>query len=363
MKKLLIISLSAGAGHVRAAKALEETAHQKYPELETRHIDMAEYITIPMKKALIDSYGLMVKRVPELWGFLYDRINSPKGADRLTKLTKQLKQVNSLKFRKFVRAYNPNKIICTHFFPTDVLLNAPNRFQINQPVCTVITDYDLHSLWFVPNTDHYFVATQKMKQKMIQLDIVDRDKITISGIPVSPVFYSQKSIAELRKNYQIPKNKKVVLVLSGGQGLTKSNQVVKLLLKSNLPLTIIAIAGKNKRLENVLKKIKFPSHISLLSVGWTETIDEYMRLADVIVTKPGGITTTECVALGKPMIIVDPIPGQEEHNADHILSNDLGVIARNPTDLQYYVEQGFDYSIAKQKKNAAEIILKSVIGR
>ena len=361
MKKLLIVSWSAGAGHVRAAEAIEKAAAVKYPNLEAQHIDLADYISLPMKKAIIDSYDIIVKRVPELWGFLYGKINSRKGADRLTKLTKQLKQANSLKFRKFVSAYKPDAIICTHFLATDILLSAKKRWSISQPISTLITDYDIHNLWFVPGTKYYFVATEKMKQKMIQQRITSAKNIVVSGIPVDPIFYKTKSTALLKKKHKIPTNKRVVLVLSGGQGLAKSSKIVKTLLKINLPMTIVAIAGNNKRLENALKKINPPKHIKFFPVGWTDKIDEYMRMADTIISKPGGITTSECIALKKPMIIIDPIPGQEDHNADHLLTYGLGVIARSPEDLEYFVKTPFSYPKQKTSVPATDIILKTLL--
>ncbi|MBU0597347.1 glycosyltransferase [Patescibacteria group bacterium] len=357
--KLLIISLSAGAGHVRAAEAIKKTAEQSFPSIEVKHIDMADYISLTMKKTVITSYAMMVKTVPELYGYLYNKANTNKSANRLNKLTKQLKRINSVRLYSFIDDYKPDIILCTHFLATDVILGASQKRKIDSPVNTLITDYDLHNLWVVPNTNHYFVATKKIEWKMMRQD-VQKNKITISGIPIDPIFYKEKSIDKLREDYKIKPNKKVVLVMSGGQGMGKAGKIVKMLTTSSQPLSIIAIAGKNKHLEKRLKKIKVPSHIDLYSIGWTDKVDDYMRLADIIITKSGGVTTTECITLGKPMIIIDPIPGQEEQNADYILSNNLGFIARNTDDLLYYVEQDSYQTTKITPKNSAKIILENL---
>jgi processive 1,2-diacylglycerol beta-glucosyltransferase len=358
MLKLLIISLSAGAGHVRAAEAVRKTAELYFPNIQATHIDLADYTTFTLRRTVISSYAMMVKTMPEIYGFLYDQANKPKNTRRLNRLTKLLKRMNSARFYRYLRQERPDAILCTHCLASDIILNAPKKYQFNAPVSVAVTDYDLHNLWIVPGTNHYFVATEKMKWKM-EREGVPEEKITVSGIPIQPVLFEEKKESDLRKKYQIPANKRVVLVLSGGQGLGKSNKIVETLFTSSQPMAIIAIAGKNAKLEEQLKNYQPPAHIDFHPVGWTRDVDEYLRLADVVVTKPGGITTTECLTLGKPIIAVDPIPGQEEHNAEFILSHGFGQIARGPADLLYYIEHPFTCEKAKMR-NAAEIILNKL---
>jgi processive 1,2-diacylglycerol beta-glucosyltransferase len=364
MKKILIISLSAGAGHIRAAEAVEKTIQQKYKNIEVKHIDMAKYISMPMKKTVIDSYALMAKRLPELWGFLYEKTDNPKITKKFNSLTKQIKTVNSTRLYDLIKNYNPDKILSTHFLASEIVLNAPKKYKFNIPVSTLITDYDLHNLWLVPGTEKYFVATEKMKWKIVKQENIPEKNIIVSGIPIDPVFYKNKSISELKNKHDIPKKKKTILVMSGGQGLSKSDEVVKSIFDIKKSIAIIAIAGKNKKLEKKLKSLKPPKNIHLKTIGWTDKIDEFMRIADIIISKPGGITTTECVTLKKPIIATQPIPGQEEHNAQYILENNLGFVAHDAEDMLYYLNSILNSSKAvKQKnrhKNAAEIIIKKL---
>ncbi len=360
--KILLVSLSAGAGHIRAAQAIQKTGALQYPRLSIEHIDMADYISLSMKKTAIDSYALIVKRMPELWGFLYEKIDSGKTSQRFNRLTKQLKQANSLRLYNYVREYRPDAIICTHFLPADVLLNAPKRFKPNVPINTVITDFDLHNLWIVPDTARYFVATEKMKWKMANKGVRE-SQITISGIPIDPVFFQDKNIKRLKKKHNIPENKKVALVLSGGVGLTRTDRVIRALGNVNRPLHVVAIAGKNKKLYTKLTKLSLPENLTLTAIGWTDEIDEYMRLADIVITKTGGVTTAECIALNKYIIATEPIPGQEERNAEYIMQNDYGVVAHTPNDLTYHVTSFLDEPKKYNKKtpNGALTVLKKVL--
>jgi processive 1,2-diacylglycerol beta-glucosyltransferase len=225
----------------------------------------------------------------------------------------------------------------------------------------VITDYYAHHIWIAPGANHYFVAHEKIAQQLIKKNI-SQTQITISGIPVDPIFYQDKPIDELKNKYQLFQERKNILLLSGGQGLIDISQAIKVLFRSNTPLNIIAIAGKNKKLENKLKKITVPAHIYLQTIGWTEAIDEYLRLADVVVTKPGGATIAECLALDKPIIIINPIPGPEERNADYLVSNGLAQIVRDTEDLLSYVE---NWPTKMNDKiiinNAAKIILEKIL--
>ena len=199
---------------------------------------------------------------------------------------------------------------------------------------------------------------------MIQMGIPE-ENITMSGIPVDPVFYENKPLEELKKIYQAGGAQKNILVLSGGQGLAHTDKIISALFKSKANLHIFAVAGNNDKLKHDLEKLFPPANMQLTTLGWTDKIDEYIRIADMVITKPGGLTTTECIILQKPIIAISPIPGQEEYNAEYILENNFGVIAREPEDLLYYLEKNFASSLnlknrKNNKKTSAEIILEEL---
>lgn len=331
--KLLLLSLSTGSGHVRAADAIRQYAVAHYPDVEVRHIDVFDYISTPFQKATVDAYDWIIKEAPELWRFLYYRSDNELLLKQVHRLTRRLKRMNAQKLYEFIDEFGPDYIVSTHFFATDLFLSKREKFGGTTPIATVLTDYRLHELWFIDGTDHYFVPTDTLRVDMIDKGFAG-DTVTTSGIPVDPVFY-QRPLQHDSTTTQ--NNIPTVLVMSGGQGLSRSDEVVKALFALAMPLSIVAVAGKNEALEAALRSLAVPAHVSLEVVGWTNKIDTYMREADVIVSKPGGLTTTECIVLGKPLIAINPIPGQEEANAAYLVDQGLGYVAMDSTQLLAHV--------------------------
>ncbi len=364
-KKILIISISAGSGHLRAAQAIAKTATAKFPELEVRHIDMMDYVSKSMKTAVVESYDLMAKQLPELYGFFYKKTDRPKISWRLRKLSKFFNKINSGNFFKYIQEFQPDLILCTHFFPIYALAELKKKYNLTTPISLVITDYRHHGLQTSINISHYFVPIKKISWDLARNNVPAKN-ITVSGIPIDPSFYETKSAAELNKKLNIQDGYKNILVLSGGHGLIDTNKIIACLFQLSGKINIFAIAGNSQKLKQQLEKLTPPKYINLNIIGWTDKIDEFMRVADVIISKPGGLTTTECMVLRKPIIAISPIPGQEEYNAEYILENKLGVIAHIPEDLLYYIENDFSSRFSPPKippsqPTAAEIILNELI--
>ena len=301
-------------------------------------------------------------------GYIYEKTNDDKRVKTVSKIIKKANQFNSRKFYQFLNTFDPDYIICTHSFPAQVIEQSREPRHKGIPLSVVITDYGIHSYWLVSTRATYFVATKKMKWEMVQKGIPEKHVI-ISGIPVDPIFCMNKSIPDLHSKYHISSTERVVLLLSGGQGFMKSDTVLALLLQHTYtnPIRIIAVAGKNKKLVKQLGAVvqSAGTSIPVDIVGWTETVDEYLHLADVVVTKPGGSTTSECILLGKPMIVINPIPGQEEHNAEYIADAGYGHIVRTGTDLLYYVDMYTTKPMSTcsdqaRTTPAAEVIVKTV---
>ena len=367
-KHILVVSVSAGAGHVRAAQAIEEEVSQAYPKHSVTHVDLLDYVSLPMKKVIKELYGVIVKTLPELWGYIYQKSDNATQIRRYTMLTNKLGQLNATKFYQFLDTEQPDQVICTHSLPAQIIKQSKITEHRRIPISMVITDYFFHSYWLIEEVNKYFVATPKMKWHMERCG-VPKKHIHVSGIPVSPVFYKKKDVSVLKKKYKIRKDEKVVLVLSGGQGLGQSNKIVQGLFGQvfGAPIHIIAIAGKNKRLHAALTKLKndVPVKMNYTVVGWTDNMDEYMRIADVVISKPGGITTSECLALGKPLIAVNPIPGQEERNAQYLLEVGGGHIAVNDLDIMYYTEQAIKknskHTVVRKRQTTKNILKKLLV--
>ena len=358
MKKLLIISVSAGAGHVRIAQAVEQTARLSYPDLDVEHIDMMDFVVAPVRAAIVETYDQLVRRMPSLWGYLYDVSDSADRLDKIEAIIRMINQVNARKLYDVVQDYAPDHIICTHSFPAQALAQS-NALQ-DIPLSVIVTDYGLHSYWLLGKPDTFFVGAPRVKHALMH-EGVDEENIHVTGLPVLPIFFEEKDTLALRKQYRLPVDKKIILVLSGGQGFMKGDMVVQKILGCHLEESphIIAIAGKNEELYASLQQLA-DAHPTVHAVGWTDAMDEYMRMADVIIGKPGGSTVSEVMALGKPFIAVHPIPGQEEQNALFLEQNQKGHVAQSDIDLYESIQAALhkEGSDDPMKENPAETILK-----
>ena len=333
---LLIVSVPAGSGHTRAAQALVDTAQTTHPDMNISHINLLDYLRSPMHSAVVTAYDMAVKHTPELWGYMYEKTNSPKMYKRLEKMKRQLLKMKRADLDSYLETYKPDYILSTHFLPP--------MFFDHPRTGTLITDYDFHEVWLSEGKEDYFVASEKISWKLARRGISE-DRIHQTGIPIDPDFFSLPNKEALRKKEDISTKERVALVLSGGQGLSHTDEIVETMFESEDLDRIIAVAGNNEALFEKLQKQRAPKHISYDVIGWTDRMHEYMGLADVVVSKPGGLTTTECLAVGTPLIAVSPIPGQEEQNAEYIVRNNLGLPAQTPDDLLYAIA-----TIDKQQK-------------
>ncbi len=358
-KKLLIISFSAGSGHVRAAEAIRKTAEIHFPGVTTVHIDLADYLPTTTKAIILKSYLFAASKIPSLWRFLYEHTNDDAGQELLEMVTQLGANINAGKLYRFIDELQPDYIINTHFLSTKLLF--ARKTPPTAPVSTVVTDYDVHEYWITEGTHTYFVASEKIVWKLKKKGIPYRN-IVKSGIPIDPVFFTKNNVSALKKQQNIPQSKPLVLVLSGGQGIGRTIDIVTILRDLETPCQIIAIAGNNFELQTKLATIPMPEHISLTALGWTDQMDQYMRMADVIVSKPGGLTTTECMTLKKWLIAAMPIPGQEEVNATFLLDHQAGSVATTYEDLLFYTEEQLKHprTVQYRPKPAAETILKHV---
>ncbi|MBT3419117.1 MAG: hypothetical protein HN429_02315 [Candidatus Magasanikbacteria bacterium] len=351
---ILILSLSAGSGHVRAAEAIKNQATLDYPQIHVTHIDMAGYLSFFLHFFMLRIYRLLARHAPWLWGIVYRLSNisfvsrSLFFLSRITGLTFHARKLLTL-----ISHTNPDYIIATHFLAANILYGTPFMKKLS----VVPTDYELHLAWITKHIPHYFVATPSMKKILTRLS--PQSKITVSGIPVDPVFFSQKDIQALRVTHNIIDNTPNVLVLSGGQGLSQSDAIITDLFSFPTSLHITVIAGKNKTLQRRLSLLTPPTHITLTVVGWTNVIDEYMRVSHLIISKPGGLTVSECLILQKPLLMVDPIPGQEEANARFVSSHGYGVCASENISLNESVQSllsSFSFPLSSPPTGASTIL-------
>lgn len=336
-RKIVILSVSAGAGHVRAAEALRVTALENYPGLEATHIDLMSLVPEGFKKIYADSYIKVVERMPALWGYLYDLTDKKRTESAVGRLRRSIERLNTRKLHAALAKLNPDVVICTHFLPVELLARMKRRNEINAALWVQVTDFDVHFMWVQNPVDGYCVATEEVAARLAGKG-VDAQEIHVTGIPIMPVFSEQRSRRQCAEDLGIDPGKTTLLMMSGGVGLAGTEKLAERLLGLPGDFQIIALAGRNADMLAALQRLaeRFPGRLK--PMGFTTTIERAMAASDLAVTKPGGLTVSECLAVGLPMIVVSPIPGQEERNADYLLENGAAMKACDEAGLLYRVQ-------------------------
>ncbi|HVG33592.1 MAG TPA: glycosyltransferase [Pyrinomonadaceae bacterium] len=338
-KKVLVLSASAGAGHIRAAEAVEGAILEMGAAEEVRHIDTLAYTNKLFRHLYSKAYIEMVNKTPEVLGWLYDHLDKPwKNERRRLALDK----LNTRPFVKMLKAYQPEITICTHFLPAEIIswLKAKQRITTRQAV--VVTDFDVHAMWLCHHYEQYFVALEETRVHLERLGIPP-EKITVSGIPIDTVFALEKEKRAMRDKHGLQQDRRVILLSAGGFGVGPMEHIVSSLGELKHPAQVVALCGRNdelrRRIERVAQGFGKSAKVSVKAIGYTKEMDEYMTASDILLGKPGGLTTAEALAKGLVFVIVNPIPGQEERNSDHLLEMGVAIRCNNLPALAFKIER------------------------
>jgi processive 1,2-diacylglycerol beta-glucosyltransferase len=343
LRNVLILSASAGAGHVRAGQALERAFVESGAIQAVHHIDTLEFTNPLFRRLYSKAYIDMVNAMPEVLGWLYDVSDKPDWDDRLKVA---LEKLNTVPFVKMLERYQPDLTVCTHFLPAEIIAWLTRKGKLARTrQAIVVTDFDVHAQWICSPFAHYFVALDETRAHLEELGI-PAQRITVSGIPIDPAFAVPKDRAELRAKYKLRPEGVVILISAGGFGVGKIENLITPLLRLRHPAQIVAICGRNEELKAQLGRVAAGlaprSRVALKVVGYTTAMDEYMAAADLVVGKPGGLTTSEALARGLVFVVVSPIPGQEERNADHLLEEGAAIRCNNLPVLAYKIDRLLD---------------------
>ena len=335
LKKVLLLSASAGAGHIRAAQALEKAFNELEATLEVRHLDVLDYTNKLFRHLYSKAYIELVNKMPEVPGWMYDKLDKPwKNERRRLALDK----LNTRPLVRLLRSYHPDLILCTHFLPAEIVswLRAKERLASRQAI--VVTDFDVHAMWLVHHYEQYFVAIDEARAYLEVLGI-PASKITVTGIPIDPVFAKKKNKVEMRQKHKLDVERITILLSAGGFGVGSVEPLIASLKAIDHPIQVVAICGRNEELRKRLSRstghLTGDSNVLIHPIGYTQEMDEYMSASDIVVGKPGGLTTSEGLAKGLAFVIVNPIPGQEERNSDHLLEAGVAIRCNNLPTLPY----------------------------
>ncbi|MFH1753449.1 MAG: glycosyltransferase [Candidatus Omnitrophota bacterium] len=327
--------ISENSGHHRAALAIERSLSLLDVAVQSRSVNSFNYTNPLLERIINRTYMAVIKRRPEVWEYLYD---NPVVVKKSQRLKEYIHKYSSGKMQALLDDFRPDVVVCTQAFPCGIVSDMKRTSGLTVPLIGVLTDYAPHSYWVYKDVDAYIVPSEETGQKLIQNGVSDT-KIRPLGIPVDPRFFTKHNREELFKKYSLNPGKPVVLVMGGGQGLGPMKKLVPLVDKSRLDLQIIVITGKNKRLyKSLANEIRYFKKKALL-FEFSEKIDEFMEIASLIITKPGGLTTAEAMSKGLPMVIIHPLPGQETMNTRFLLDNGLAVKANDEKDAIVLLEE------------------------
>ncbi len=334
-RKILLLYISEDSGHHCASIAIERALHALSPGIETLNINLFNYTNPIMEKVINGAYMSVVKRKPEIWDYLYD---NPKVLRQVQKLREKIHKFNTGKLKTLLDEFSPDGVICTQAFPCGLIADYKKTFSVNIPLVGVLTDYAPHSYWIFDDVDRYIVPSLETGKKLIDNGI-EPSKILDYGIPIYAKFRETHVKDLIFKKLSLDKDASTVLVMGGTQGLGPIKELVPLLDKSHLKLNIIIVCGTNKKLYRWLARRAKRFRKKIAALPFADNVDELMEASDIIVTKPGGITTAEALAKGLPMLIVNPLPGQEMMNTKFLLSEGVAVKAENPADVVILLEE------------------------
>ncbi|HEY9731015.1 MAG TPA: glycosyltransferase [Drouetiella sp.] len=338
--RVLILSATSGAGHIRSAQAIEKAFLDAGAAREVRHVDSLEYTSYVVRNLYSKTYIDMVNKAPDLLGWLYDASDKPWKNERRRLAFDRL---NTRPLVRMINDYKPEIVICTHFLPAEIISWLLCRKKIKTKHVIVVTDFDVHASWLCRHYDQYFTALEETREHLVSMG-VPRDKVSVSGIPIDPIFAQPKSKIEMRKKYGLDLERPTILVSAGGFGVGPMEELLESLSHLKHHAQVIAMCGRNARLKEKLEQKWQDSSGNLFvkAVAHTTDMDEYMAASDMVLGKPGGLTTAEALSKGLVFVIVNPIPGQEERNSDHLLEEGVAIRCNNLPALAFKIDKLLD---------------------
>jgi processive 1,2-diacylglycerol beta-glucosyltransferase len=328
--KILILSATFGEGHKQVANAISEAVDFSLPDVEPIILDIMHWLHPYLYPVSNYFYKKVIKKFPQVYSYLYRKTRQRSSfSDKLNSMF----SFGMGSMLEILERINPKVVVSTYPFAAGIMSKLKEQGLIDVPVVTIITDYTDHSYWIHPCTDQYVVGSKQIKERLISLG-VDRFKIKCTGIPIRQKFVKTESREVLAEKYGLNSNQFTILVMGGGEGfIGKGLSTFHAFKRLSTPIQLIIICGRNKKLRKQLEEELRNSKHKVLLLGFCENVNELMALSDLMISKPGGVTTSEAMAMELPLLIYNPLPGQEEDNADYLVKSGLAILAENEIDL------------------------------
>ena len=312
--KILVTHVPAGSGHEKAAEAVSQALRNARPDADVTLLNGLDGMSSAYQWAFTQGYLNLIHRYPALWGAAYHLLDLRGFASSAYKLHRLSNASHGKVLEGILMHHNPDVFISTHFFPAEVASYLKQQGRLKAKLITVITDYMPHSVWISPGTDAYVVGMALTKQEMIWRS-VPQENIHVLGIPIDPKFSQKTDRRVVATRLGLEPEMFTLLICSGGFGTGPMEPLVRALKSIPEPLQALVVTGKNTALYHQLENMKDSFPHKLHVYGFVDNMDELMGVSDLMVTKPGGLSCTEAMMKGLPMVLVAPIPGQETRNA------------------------------------------------
>lgn len=325
-KKILILYAPLGAGHGKAAKAIAEAFALKYPDIEVKNINVLDFAFEIFRQGLPWAFVFFNSKTPFLYKWIYRYYNSQSPYRSLNNISSAI--LEKSRFIKFIKEFNPDLIISTNPLPMQLVSKTKEKNIINILSANVCTDFGFHSFWHNVDVNYYFAANEEIKKSLIEHG-VQPDKIQVTGIPISSKFSEKLDRGKIINNLGFDISKPILLIVGGRTCYNNLLAIINNIKERNKSLQFIIVAGRDKILYKKLKNSEISNDPSVRIFGFVDNLDEYMTAADLILTKAGGLTVSECLAKNLPMVINDIIPGQEEDNVNYAVNHGVGIKADN----------------------------------
>jgi len=336
--KIMILYANAGNGHRRAAEALAAVCEKDERVGEVRLVDALEYTNKIFQELYSNLYIEAVKKAPTLWALAFDETDQPWHKEKMRML---IHRVNGLALTKQIKTFCPDLCLCTHFMPADIISAMLREHQVQTDLGVVVTDYYVHASWLESYLNRIYVAKSESREQLLQLKFPPK-RVRELGIPVDPVFGSLASREELFSAHQLDSNLPLVLLSAGAFGVMSGRDMAQMLNGISTPCHLVVVCGNNRKLKEQMEryvKDEGVEHIEYHILGFTKQMHEWMGMASLFVGKPGGLSSSECLAIGLPMVIWNPIPGQEIYNTMFLLENGAAIAPDGASTLSFRIDQ------------------------
>jgi processive 1,2-diacylglycerol beta-glucosyltransferase len=355
--RVLVLHASAGAGHKKAALALEQAFVRLAPEGHARAHDTLHFGSRLFRRGYTPTYNTLVGRVPRVWGMLYKGLEHPRVHRGTTPVRHALDRINVRELVTFIDRERPTAVVCTHFLPLEALAPRRRRGLLACPLSCVITDFTAHPFWAIDGIDDTFVATAAVREELAGWGVA-WERIHVTGIPIDERFAAgPMPAAAARGQLGIEPERPTILLMGGGNGVGPLANLAERLLGLQVRPQLLVVCGRNARLRMRMRAVGELAPGRVRAFGFTDQVPTLLSAADVIVTKAGGLTCSESLAMGTPMVVFRPTPGQEERNSLALSEAGAAIRARSFEQVVSSVERVLAHPALRESMRKAALRL------